>query len=210
MLPLGVTRHCFRKSKAGAKPTLLRGYDPALILPPGSPELKVRGNDWQKAELVVTSCCKFCIRNYGSIQDDAVGFDKRTDGETGAEGLYECTVQLVTGRTHQIRLQACASGSPIIGDTRYSPVQGLLDDGPDTAWGNGSAIFGAEPGCIALQASRLDFELVEGLNLEFEGNFIRAGGDGASFCAPEPWWHHLRQLEKVMQDTALDARVPED
>jgi hypothetical protein len=44
---------------------------------------------------------------------------------------YECEVELVTGRTHQIRLQFSAVGSPIVGDTRYEPVAGLLDDTGD-------------------------------------------------------------------------------
>ncbi|XP_057536739.1 RNA pseudouridine synthase 6, chloroplastic isoform X2 [Amaranthus tricolor] len=35
---------------------------------------------------------------------------------------YECTVNLLTGRTHQIRAQFAAFGAPIIGDSMYMPA----------------------------------------------------------------------------------------
>jgi hypothetical protein len=34
--------------------------------------------------------------------------------------------QLVTGRTHQLRLQAAAENASILDDSRYNPVQGMV------------------------------------------------------------------------------------
>jgi len=59
--------------------------------------------------------------------------------------LFESDISLLTGKTHQIRLQLSALGSPIIGDTRYHPVSGLLDQGDDCIWGNGMQLFGPDP-----------------------------------------------------------------
>jgi hypothetical protein len=95
-------------------------------------------------------------------------------GATSLPGLHECEVELVTGRTHQIRLQFSALSAPIFGDTRYTPVAGRLDqpegefgtlaDGQSGAdsqseqrWGDGSALFGQEPRRIGLHCACLSF-----------------------------------------------------
>ncbi|KAI4371658.1 hypothetical protein MLD38_009985 [Melastoma candidum] len=39
-----------------------------------------------------------------------------------SEYAYECKINLLTGRTHQIRTQLAACGSPIIGDSAYMPA----------------------------------------------------------------------------------------
>ncbi|KAK1283447.1 hypothetical protein QJS10_CPB21g00895 [Acorus calamus] len=35
---------------------------------------------------------------------------------------YECKINLLTGKTHQIRAQLAASGAPVIGDSMYTPA----------------------------------------------------------------------------------------
>lgn len=53
------------------------------------------------------------------------------DDEERHMQFFEVEVELVTGRTHQIRLQMAAVGAAIVGDTRYAPVSGRLAvDGP--------------------------------------------------------------------------------
>lgn len=75
-------------------------------------------------------------RNEGEIPRDVTSTREPTtwahgtqQGNKGAviQGpIYEMTVRLVTGRTHQVRAQLAAVGSPILGDSMYAPLEGAL------------------------------------------------------------------------------------
>ncbi len=64
---------------------------------------------WLKCELTTHTCDKFAYLS-PTMEAEAMA---------PAEKLYELTLQLHTGRTHQIRAQLSYLGSPILGDKAY-------------------------------------------------------------------------------------------
>ncbi|XP_021719665.1 RNA pseudouridine synthase 6, chloroplastic-like [Chenopodium quinoa] len=103
---------------------------------------------------------------------------------------YECTVDLLTGRTHQIRAQFAACGAPIIGDSMYMPAslaekatpninplgkckeEYTSEDEKNIAIDNWIALHGKEPTvAIGLQACQISWD---------NGEHI--------YNAGSPWW----------------------
>jgi len=160
---LGLMEHSFRrksKSHVDAKPTLLRNYSEELCV--GVDEADV-AREWQRCALTVHSCTPLA------------GMD-----------MHESDVELLTGRTHQVRLQFAASSAPIHLDTRYTPVAGMLDEEDN----DGSKLFGPEPkGPIGLHCASLEFEpntvvLPSGIPLEKQFSL--------TYKASTPWWSSSR------------------
>ncbi|KAL8492403.1 hypothetical protein ACS0TY_023840 [Phlomoides rotata] len=108
---------------------------------------------------------------------------------------YECQINLLTGRTHQIRAQLAACGAPIVGDSMYMPASIAEANNPalnpfgkneneDTGDDDVKALgiqewiasHGKEPiVAIGLQAFRISWD------------------DGEhSYEAGSPWWRHTQ------------------
>lgn len=111
-------------------------------------------------------------------------------GWPSREFAYECKINLLTGRTHQIRAQLAACGAPVVGDSMYMPaaVADMVNPGLNPfvknkmayASGNDEALaiqeweslHGKEPSAtIGLQACRISWDDGEQL-----------------YEAGSPWW----------------------
>lgn len=109
------------------------------------------------------------------------------------EEAYEALIELKTGRTHQIRAQLAAVGSPLLGDNLYRAVSQNGNNQGDVCPDNPSASRENEAGepklsytagqcdCIGLQAFRL--EIHDSRAPEFFGR-----GAPRAFEAGTPWW----------------------
>ncbi|CAI7858236.1 unnamed protein product, partial [Closterium sp. NIES-53] len=93
-----------------------------FMLPdPYSPKILTREAmpDWQRCELVIRR-----VEVVPWPADSALAAaDVDCSYWPAADVAYECLVELITGRTHQLRAQFAALGVPLIGDTMYGPSQ---------------------------------------------------------------------------------------
>ena len=138
-LPLGLISHLFRtrhpKLHRNAKPTLLRRSDDGL-----QDRLEIDSSEWKPVELVVHQSVPRKVSELNSMAREMLDLS-----QAQLPLVYENHVELLTGKTHQIRLQFAAYNAPVIGDSRYDPVKGLVYQGEDTPWRDGLDLFGREP-----------------------------------------------------------------
>ncbi|MED6143887.1 hypothetical protein PIB30_009959 [Stylosanthes scabra] len=141
---------------------------------------------WHRCQLEVIDCRKVPWPTT-NIQDKYFVEDC---GWPSQDYAYECTINLLTGKTHQIRAQFAACKAPLIGDSMYMPATiaemtnpGLNPFGKynkdfsseserETAVINWIAQYGKEPSvAIGLQAYQISWD---------DGEY--------SYKAGSPWW----------------------
>ncbi|CAL5336333.1 unnamed protein product [Camellia sinensis] len=108
-------RHVVQEVKLLAKKEDREGLDSStneLLL------LGMQGNfskGWHLCQLEVLDCKKVAWPN--SVTEEK--YCVEDCGWPLKEFAYECKINLLTGRTHQIRAQLAACGAPIVGDSMY-------------------------------------------------------------------------------------------
>ncbi|EPS61068.1 hypothetical protein M569_13732 [Genlisea aurea] len=145
---------------------------------------------WHMCRLEVLECRK--VRWPSEIAQRKQNVDDC--GWPNRESAYECKINLLTGKTHQIRAQLAARGAPLVGDSMYMPAAmsemqfpGLNPFGSnkreyeeDEVWGMEGWIkaHGKEPsGAIGLQARHVSWD-------DDEQQQRRRH----SYEAGSPWW----------------------
>lgn len=207
--PTGLIQHLFRKKNKkhpSGKPSLLRAYCK-----------EVEEGEWQLAELIIQSSRRVAVKMNKDFHDAMNGlaneYGNEKDSNDLNEGksrfLWEVEIELLTGRTHQIRLQLSALGNPIVLDSRYVPVAGMLEKGECESKTNRekekkalkpsgaieeeefSDLFGQEPKTsIGLHCVSLNFP--SGISPESNGDL---SNEAKMFVAHPPWWRQNMDVE---------------
>ncbi|MCO5579362.1 hypothetical protein L7F22_033217 [Adiantum nelumboides] len=109
-VPLGLTTHYMRPATR----------HPRVLSPVPLP-------GWAKCELEVLECKEV---PWPAPEVEA-RYRVQNLGWKAHSVAYECKVQLLTGRTHQVRAQFASLRAPVIGDTMYMPAIARLLKSPD-------------------------------------------------------------------------------
>ena len=135
--------------------------------------------------------CHMVVRSVRALGDD----EHRL--QSGGRKLVEFEIELVTGRTHQIRCQLSAMGLPLIGDDMYGPLADrslrarLLADREtfQNVLPDGTRVLREPEVAIGLQAFRLEFEGSDAFQ-----------GERTVFEAGTPWWRDVHPRVNVPID----------
>ena len=161
--------HTLRRSRA----RLLRSGD-------GRDELKGGSRkQWKRCELRVLACQRASQSQVDTWRELFEAELRRArkpfpgQRETD-ENVWVVRVELVTGRTHQVRAQLAAMGAPLLGDSLYRPMSRYLHDRDDArsaeeAWG------------------RIEEGTVPDWPVALHAETLRWGD--CVFSAPPPWDH---------------------
>ncbi len=156
---------------------------------PGTPYVTLVCDGLEGADAVTDQMveCHMVVRSVVSLGEGEHCLPVPSNGGR----LYELEIELVTGRTHQIRCQLSALGLPLVGDDLYRALadqslrERLLADpeGFLNVLEDGTRVLQEPEIAIGLQAFRLEFD---GASDVFQGY----GQEGAPivFEAGTPWW----------------------
>ena len=173
-VPVGVLEHWTDGESSSA-----RREGPARFemreLEPGDPrwrDVAAADGKYSDDAFVTPDGRKLCVlRVLGCEETEGLTkrLTKRLAGEAG-EASYVSTIELVTGRTHQIRAQLAAIGCPILGDVLYGGVD-LSREGGATP----RVLRDDDRLCLHAAEMRMDADSALGP----KGTTLRAG---------PPWW----------------------
>jgi 23S rRNA-/tRNA-specific pseudouridylate synthase len=182
--------------------TLLRHYlEPSIRAPKRF--ATIPGNEtWAECLLRVTRVGEPCALVGSKAAEDlaAALWNKREAVPSQCVAVVELDVELLTGRTHQIRGQLSADGFPLVGDAQYGGA--VL-----------SSIYRSEASYyvhseqLALQCCQLEF-LDPDLVVKGDGeNLLFPSDRWNSYYLDESWWSSLLQRYQEQSNSSEEATV---
>ncbi|XP_042434950.1 RNA pseudouridine synthase 6, chloroplastic-like [Zingiber officinale] len=103
---------------------------------------------------------------------------------------YECTVNLLTGKTHQIRAQFAAIGGPIIGDSMYTPpvMARMANPSVDPFGGSCKEYESEDEKMAAIEEWIAQHGKEPNAAIGLQASHISWNNANCSYEAGDPWW----------------------
>lgn len=120
-------------------------------------------------------------------------------------GVVEVHVELLTGRTHQIRGQFSTEGYPLVGDAQYGgaiPAERRVDDGRDQSYTHSER--------LALRCSYLRFLDPDIVTSEDGTEDLQPSNRWNEYRLDDSWWTPLLQQYKQVVGDIGDATTSEE
>ncbi|VFQ89577.1 unnamed protein product [Cuscuta campestris] len=111
-------------------------------------------------------------------------------GAHSKDFAFECKVNLVTGRTHQIRAQLAACFAPIVGDSMYMPAAMAEMDSPGcNPYGNNKKEYASESDkALAVEEWIAQHGKEPSIAVGLQACEISWDGGEYLYEARSPWW----------------------